>query len=359
MRIVSLLVEAASKRPIYLRHGKGLGLPSGTRLNFRSVRAMTSSEAKLSSPKITDWADSKTGEFHRKPSAFRNTISRAPGAEYHLYVSYACPWAHRTLIVRELKGLQDVIGFTCVHWHLTEGGWHFAAANESLPGENVTPEPFYNFPRLRDLYFKAEPNYSGRFTVPVLWDKQRETIVNNESAEIIRMLYTEFDEFVADEYKGLEFLKGKQKEVDELNAWIYNDINNGVYKCGFATTQQAYDNNIYTLFSSLDRVESILSSSPGPYLLGAELTEADIRLYTTIARFDPVYVQHFKCNLRDIRHGYPAIHKWLRHLYWDIDAFRKTTEFEHIKLHYTKSHSNINPHGITPAGPVPHILPKD
>jgi len=274
--------------------------------------------------------------------------------------------AHRTLIVRELKGLQDIISFSAVHPHMTEGGWHFPTPTDNLPGLNAIPDPLYNSNRLSNLYLRANPHYQGRYTVPVLWDKKEETIVNNESSEIIRMFYTEFDDLIDEKYKGVEFLKGRKDEIEEMNAWVYDGINNGVYKSGFATfvsiippnpprdmelpsinllnsTQEAYDKAVKVLFDSLDRVEQILTNSPGPYLLGEELTEADIRLYVTIIRFDPVYVQHFKCNIRDIRSGYPRIHKWLRHLYWDIPAFRNTTEFEHIKKHYTKSHSQINP----------------
>ncbi|KAI5801727.1 glutathione S-transferase [Peziza echinospora] len=313
---------------------------------------------------ITDWADKETGEFKRKPSVFRNFISREPGAEfppekgrYHLFVSYACPWAHRTLITRSLKGLQDVIDYTAVHWHMDSKGWRFVTPDDQLTGSNVRPEPFYGLKRLSDLYFKVNPEYTGRYTVPVLWDTKTQAIVNNESSEIIRMLYTEFDEFVEEKYKGVEFLKGRVAEVDELNAWVYDDVNNGVYKAGFATSQPAYDAAVLKLFTSLDRIEAILSKNK--YLLGDELTEADIRLYPTIVRFDPVYVQHFKCNIKDIRHDYPAIHRWLRHLYWDIEGFKETTEFNHIKYHYTKSHPQINPHGITPAGPMPHIELKD
>ncbi|KAL7269272.1 S-glutathionyl-(chloro)hydroquinone reductase [Rhizina undulata] len=213
---------------------------------------------------------------------------------------------------------------------------------------------------LKDLYFKANPNYEGRYTVPTLWDKKLQTICSNESSEILRFLYTEFDDLIAEDKKGVTFYpEEKRKEIDEFNEWLYDTVNNGVYKSGFATTQEAYEKNVHKLFESLDRIEEILKKSDGPYILGKELTEADIRLYPTIVRFDPVYVQHFKCNIKMIRHDYPAIHKWLRHLYWDIPAFRETTNFEHIKKHYTKSHSQINPKGITPVGPLPDILPKD
>lgn len=330
------------------------------------LRRLHTTATMSSAQNITEWADKKTGEYNRKASTFRNFISREPGAQfppekgrYHLYVSYACPWAHRTLIVRELKGLQDIISFSAVHWHLGEGGWHFPAPTDNLPGLNAIPDPLYNAKLLSERYHQTNPDYRGRYTVPVLWDKQNETIVNNESSEIIRMLYTEFDDFVAEEYKGVELLKGRKEEIDEMNKWVYDGINNGVYKSGFATTQEVYDKAVKHLFDSLDRVEQVLNTSAGPYLLGPELTEADVRLYVTIVRFDPVYVQHFKCNIRDIRSGYPGIHKWLRHLYWDIPAFKNTTEFEHIKKHYTKSHTQINPHGITPMGPLPDILPKD
>jgi putative glutathione S-transferase len=208
------------------------------------------------------------------------------------------------------------------------------------------------------VYELAEPEYTGRWTVPVFWDKKNQTIVSNESAEIIRFMGTEFDDLVEDKYKQIElYPKRLQSSIDDLNGWMYDLINNGVYKCGFATTQDAYDENVYKLFDALDRVEKILDDSNGPFLLGKDLTEADIRLYTTIVRFDPVYVQHFKCNIRDIRHGYPAIHKWLRNLYWNNPAFKDTTNFDHIKFHYTKSHLTINPFSITPAGPIPNIMP--
>ena len=197
--------------------------------------------------------------------------------------------------------------------------------------------------------------------MPTLYDKKQKTIVNNESSEIIRMFYHAFDGLIKDpKQRDLELLpKDIESQIDKTNEWTYNDINNGVYKSGFATTQEAYENNVLTLFKALDRAEADLKQSGGPYYFGGRLTEADVRLYTTIIRFDVVYVQHFKCNIRDIRSGFPALHKWLRHLYWDIAAFRETTNFTHIKKHYTKSHQQINPHAITPVGPEPDILPKD
>ncbi|PWY72202.1 hypothetical protein BO94DRAFT_550201 [Aspergillus sclerotioniger CBS 115572] len=321
--------------------------------------------------KITDWVnpDDKSGEFKRQVSVFRNWISREPGAEfppekgrYHLYVSYACPWAHRTLITRQLKGLEDIISFTSVHWHLGEKGWRFATTEEQQPSENVTTDPLHSdFTHLRDLYFSNDPDYTGRFTVPVLIDKKTNRIVSNESSEIIRMLYYEFDDLLPTPYKNLDlFPPSLRSSIDATNDWTYNDVNNGVYKSGFATTQEAYEKAVTTLFSSLDRIEAHLAetASKGPYYFGSEITEIDIRLFTTMIRFDPVYVQHFKCNIRDIRSGYPAIHRWMRGLYWDVPAFKETTNFEHIKKHYTKSHKQINQFGITPVGPVPDVLPK-
>ncbi|KAK0645111.1 Glutathione S-transferase omega-like 2 [Lasiodiplodia hormozganensis] len=319
---------------------------------------------------ILNWVDpkDKSGEFKRQTSVFRNFISNKPGAEfppekgrYHLYVSYACPWAHRTLIVRKLKGLEDFVSYTSVHWEMLEKGWRFATPDENIPGANTTPDPLHpDFTHLRDIYFSQNPDYEGRFTVPTLYDKKAKKIVSNESSEIIRMFYYEFDDLLPDEYKQVDlFPEALRNDIDKTNEWTYNDINNGVYKSGFATTQEAYERNVKVLFAALDRVEAHLASSPGPFYFGDKVTEADVRLYTTIVRFDPVYVQHFKCNIRDIRSGYPAIHRWLRKLYWDVPAFGETTQFEHIKYHYTKSHKQINPFSITPVGPEPSILPKD
>jgi len=309
---------------------------------------------------ILNWVDpkDKSGEFKRQASQFRNWISKEPGAEfppekdrYHLYVSYACPWAHRTLIVRKLKGLEDIITYTSVHWHMLDKGWRFATPDERVPGENVTPDPLHpDFTHLRDVYFENNNSYEGRFTVPTLYDKKTHKIVNNESSEIIRMFYSAFDDLLPEKYKTVDlYPEALRKDIDETNDWTYNDINNGVYKSGFATTQEAYEAAVTTLFKALDRVEAHLAKGPGPFYFGDKITEADVRLYTTIVRFDVVYVQHFKTNLRDIRSGYPALHKWLRRLYWDVPAFGETTQFEHIKKHYTKSHRQVNPFVSGPA----------
>jgi len=306
---------------------------------------------------ITKWA-STDGHYRRAPSSFRDTISKdgkftPEKGRYHLFVSYACPWAHRTIIFRELKGLQDIIGVSVVSPKMSTDGWPFAAADE-FPGADK--EPFYGFKHIKELYFKAEPDYSGRFTVPVLWDTKHETIVNNESSEIIRMLNTAFNDIIPEDKKKLHFYpESLRTEIDALNEWVYDTVNNGVYKSGFATTQEAYESNVKPLFASLDRLEGILKGKD--YLIGDQLTEADVRLYTTIVRFDPVYVGHFKCNLGTIRHDYPNIHAWLKKLYWNNPAFKITTNFEHIKTHYYWSHTQINPTRIVPSGPKLHIEP--
>ncbi|KAF2859282.1 hypothetical protein K470DRAFT_219546 [Piedraia hortae CBS 480.64] len=323
------------------------------------------------STNILNWVNpnDKTGEFKRQQSVFRDWVSNEPGAKYpaeegryHLYVSYACPWAHRALIVRSLKGLEKILPFTSVHWHLESGGWRFATPSDGevySPSLNVTEDPNHDktFTHLSQLYFESSPEYTGRYTVPVLYDKIQKRIVNNESSEIIAMLNSAFNSLVDRETYNLNLRPASlEEDIDTTNAWLYDAINNGVYKAGFATTQEAYTTNVTSLFTALETVETHLREA-GPYYFGKELTETDIRLFTTLIRFDPVYVQHFKCNLKDVRSGFPAIHRWLRGLYWGNEAFKKTTVFEHIKLHYTKSHRQINPFGITPAGPERDILP--
>ncbi|KIN00573.1 hypothetical protein OIDMADRAFT_165197 [Oidiodendron maius Zn] len=329
---------------------------------------MSETKKTAAAESINSVVDAATGEFKRPAAQFRNHISSKPGSpfppesgRYHLYVSYACPWAHRTLIMRNLKGLQSIIDFTSVHWYMDLGGigWRFAKADEKLSGENVTPDPVNGVETIRDLYLLAEPNYTGRFSVPVLWDKKTKTIVSNESSEIIRMFATEFNDLLDEDHRSINIIPNSLiASIDKMNQWIYDDINNGVYKCGIAKSQAAYEKNVTQLFDSLDRVESLLANSTGPYILGNELTEVDLRLYPTIVRFDVVYVTLFKTNLDTIRSGFPAIHKWLRHLYWDLPAFGQTTNFEHIKRHYFSSITTLNPEGIVPLGPRPEILGK-
>ncbi|KAF8591298.1 glutathione S-transferase [Ramaria rubella] len=300
----------------------------------------------------------KDGSFKRLDAAFRNHVKK--GAEfapekgrYHLYVSYACPWAHRALITRELKGLQDIISTSVVSPRMGSHGFPFNSADE-FPG--ATTDPVNNAQHIKDLYLKVDPDYGGRFTVPVLWDKKTGTIVNNESSEIIRIFNSEFNDIISPEKAKLDlYPEGLRKDIDELNVWVYDTVNNGVYKCGFATTQTAYQAAVKPLFDSLDRLEKILEGKD--YLIGNQLTEADVRLYTTIIRFDPVYHGHFKCNLRTIRGGYPNLNRWCKNLYWNSDAFKSTTNFNHIKVHYYWSHTTINPTRVVPYGPVPAIEP--
>ncbi|KAI0355843.1 glutathione S-transferase [Trametes cingulata] len=297
------------------------------------------------------------GSFKRKPSTFRDTIEKGGKFEpekgrYHLYVSYSCPWATRTLIVRKLKGLEDLIGLTAVSPRLGEHGWPFANV-DPFPGAEV--DPLYNSKYIKDLYLRADPNFEGRFTVPVLWDKKTETIVNNESSEIIRIFNTAFNALLPEDKAALDlYPAAHRKEIDEINDWVYDTVNNGVYKAGFATAQHAYEAAVIPLFESLDRLEKLLTGKH--FLVGDQLTEADVRLFVTIIRFDPVYFSHFKCNIRTIRDGYPAIHLWLRKLYWNNAAFSSTCRFDHIKTGYYWQ-KNLNPHRIVPVGPVPNIVP--
>jgi len=281
------------------------------------------------------------GHFTRPDSTFRNFISRDPNSRfpaekgrYALYFSPGCPWAHRTLITRQLKGLESIIELYQVHFIMGPDGWYFSGEGGSLP-----EDPLYGFKTLRQLYQKVQPDYDGRVTVPVLWDKKSHTMVNNESSEIIRMFTSEFDDLIPEKLReanrpgGGLYPEPLRAEIDALNAWVYDTVNNGVYKTGFATSQEAYEANLGPLFASLDRLEALLGSHGKRYLLGDHLTEADIRLYTTMARFDVAYHSVFMCNLKSIRHDYPHLHLWLRRLYWDRDedgplraAFYKTTE---------------------------------
>ena len=289
----------------------------------------------------------KDGHFQRVQSTFRNAIDASDANavfpvetdRYHLYVSYACPWAHRTLITRALLGLESHISVNVVDPMLPPEGWYFS----EYPGSTLDQN--HNATYLRELYTRAGADDSVRVTVPVLWDKKQATICNNESREIIRMLSTQF----ATLSNGVELAPKKHREtIDAMIDANYETINNGVYRCGFATTQQAYETAFDELFNRLDEVEQHLSSRT--YLVGEQLTEADICLYTTLIRFDSVYVGHFKCNQQRIV-DYPAISRYLKQLY-EQAAFRETTNMRHIKEHYYKSHTGINPTGIVPKGPT-------
>lgn len=257
-------------------------------------------------------------------------MGRSPSPPFPYLRTSNTPQAHRTLITRILKGLESIIDVYQVHFTMGPEGWYFSGEGGSLPRD-----PLYGFTKLKQLYEKADPGYVGRYTVPALWDKKEGTMVSNESADIIRMFYTEFDELLPEGLREVnrplypEALRG---EIDEMNAWVYDGVNNGVYKTGFAASQEAYDANVRTVFASLDRLEDVLSHGKR-YLLGDRLTEVDIRLYTTLVRFDVAYHPVFLCNLKSIRHDYPRLYMWLRRLYWDRDeqgeargAFYKTTE---------------------------------
>ncbi|GAB4508337.1 MAG: glutathione S-transferase family protein [Sulfuricaulis sp.] len=292
------------------------------------------------------WYDtSKTGgEFIRADSEFRDVVTAdgssgypAGTGRYHLYVSLACPWAHRTLIFRKLKQLEDVISVSVVDPVITEGGWAF---------RDGFTDTVNGFAFLREAYIQASPDYSGRVTVPVLWDKQTKRIVNNESAEIIRMLNSEFNAFTA--VKTDFYPVVLHREIVEINTFVYGRINNGVYKAGFAGSQRVYESAVTRLFAALDEIEARLGQSR--YLVGDTLTEADWRLFTTLIRFDAVYVTHFKCNLRRIE-DYPNLSNYLRDLY-QVPRVAETVDFDHIKRHYFMSHRHLNPSGLVPKGPI-------
>jgi putative glutathione S-transferase len=291
--------------------------------------------------------EDKKGKFVRPSTTFRNWITadgssgfKAERDRYHLYVSLACPWAHRTLIMRQLKGLSDAISVSVVNPEMGDNSWEFS------DGEGCIPDTVNHTRYLWELYTKVEPDYTGRVTVPVLWDKQTGTIVNNESREIIRMLDTEFGEIAKPDVDL--YPKALQPQIDETIDAIYQPINNGVYRAGFATTQEAYEEAVTELFENLDHWETVLGKQR--YLCGDRLTEADICMFTTLLRFDPVYYVHFKCNLRRIV-DYPNLWGYLRDLY-QHPGVKETCNLDHIKRHYYKSHPKVNPTRIVPKGPI-------
>ncbi|KQS76915.1 glutathionyl-hydroquinone reductase YqjG [Rhizobium sp. Leaf384] len=300
------------------------------------------------------WYDtaSTKGHFKRSESQFRNWVTadgeagptgeggfKAEAGRYHLYVSLACPWAHRTLIFRALMGLEDIISVSVVDYLMLSKGWEF----KDGPGD--TEDHLFGAKTLSEIYVRADPHYSGRVTVPVLWDKVQNKLVSNESADIIRMFNTAFDGLTG---STLDFYPAERRsEIDTLNARIYDTVNNGVYKAGFATTQEAYAESVEALFNTLDDLEERLSTRR--YLTGARVTEADWRLFTTLVRFDPVYVGHFKCNIRRVA-DYPNLQGYLKELY-QTPGVAGTVDMRHIKHHYYESHKTINPTGIVPEGP--------
>lgn len=296
----------------------------------------------------TDWYESdEKGRFLREPTQFRNLITAdgssgypAAAGRYHLYVSLACPWAHRVLILRRLKRLEDAISVSVVGHFMGEDGWEFT---DDEPG--ATPDHIHGARFLREVYVKAKPDYTGRVTVPVLWDRVTGTIVNNESREIMRMLDHEFDAFGD---ASVDLCPANLRErVDGVIDAIYAPINDGVYRCGFATEQEAYDEAVEALFEALDHWEGVLSKQR--YTCGDRFTEADVCLFTTLVRFDLVYHTHFKCNVRKIAE-YPSLHGFVRDVY-QIPGVAETCDFEHIRNHYYRSHESLNPKRIVARGP--------
>lgn len=296
---------------------------------------------------VDKWYDTKStgGKFVRSEAGFRDWIKPdgefAPEPDrYHLYVSLACPWAHRALILRKLKGLEHVIGVSVVHHFMGEHGWTFKQ-EAGATGDKINGADF-----LYQIYQKARPDYTGRVTVPTLWDRKRQTIVNNESAEIIRMFNAAFNDLA--EHPERDYYPGDLRaEIDAINPGVYHDVNNGVYKSGFATTQAAYEQACSALFARLDELDARLGKQR--YLAGDRITEADWRLFTTLIRFDVVYHGHFKCNLRRIA-DYAHLSGYLRELY-QVPGIAETVNFEHIKKHYYQSHESVNPTRIVPIGP--------
>jgi glutathionyl-hydroquinone reductase len=291
--------------------------------------------------------EDQQGKFVRPSTTFRDRITAdgssgypAAADRYHLYVSLACPWAHRTLIMRSLKGLTEAISVSIVDPVMGENSWEFSSA----PG--ATPDSVNHAHYLWEIYVKTQPDYTGRVTVPILWDKQTQTIVNNESREIIRMLNTEFAEYATNAIDL--YPEHLQEQIDQTIDAIYQPINNGVYRAGFATQQGAYDEAVTELFTALDHWEGVLNEQR--YLCGNQLTEADICMFTTLLRFDAVYYVHFKCNLRRIV-DYPNLWGYLRDIY-QYPGVKATCNLDHIKQHYYKSHPKVNPSGIVPKGPI-------
>lgn len=287
----------------------------------------------------------KKGAFVRQSSAFRGEITadgssgfKAEAGRYHLYVSYACPWASRAIIYRKLKGLEDVIPMTVVDPVRDEKGWKFLAGD---------PDPVNGFKYLSEAYLKADPGFSDRVTVPLLWDSKTSQPVNNESSEVIRMLNTEFNQWAGNPELDL-YPPALRSEIDRLNELIYKSINNGVYRAGFASTQDAYEAAFVELFEALDQIDDLLATKR--YLTGGEITEADWRLFVTLIRFDAVYVGHFKCNQRRIA-DYDNLAGYLRDLYQQ-PGIADTVNIDHIKRHYYMTHPKINPTGVVPMGPV-------
>ncbi|GIZ45524.1 hypothetical protein CKM354_000868600 [Cercospora kikuchii] len=307
------------------------------------------------------WHSGPEDSFHGKITAhgpFQPEKDR-----YHLYIGLFCPFAHRANLVVHLKQLQHYAGIeTSIVRPYPKGndegwpGWKFNTSDADDNYEGATGDKLFGSKFMHEVYFKAEKEYKGRYSVPVLWDKKLNTIVNNESHELLRDLQTAFNPLLPPGLANITlYPENLRSKIDALAPILQRDLNTGVYKAGFAPDQQTYEKNLPPVFAVLNLLEKLASSNDGPYILGRELTEVDIRVFCTLIRFDVVYVQHFKTNLSMIRYGYPTLYNWLRGLYWNNKAFEETTDFRHIKENYTKSHAGINPRAITPVGPWPHI----
>ncbi|RLM79039.1 glutathionyl-hydroquinone reductase YqjG-like [Panicum miliaceum] len=352
-----------------------LAIPSSLLLTLRLLAARTFSTSAASGYSTTTVKMARsaldevtdTGAFDRSPSTFRSSVSNDASARflavpgrYHLYVSYACPWASRCLAFLKLKGLDHAIGITAVKpiFERTKEtddhlGWVFPTTTDEEPG--AKPDPFNGAKSVRELYEIASPNYAGKPSVPVLWDKQLKTVVNNESSEIIRMFNTEFNDIAGN--PGLDLYPVQLRaSIDDINELVYDAINNGVYKCGFAKKQGPYDEAVTRLYEALDKCEEILGKQR--YICDNQLTEADIRLFVTLIRFDEVYAVHFKCNKKLLRE-YPNLFNYTKDIY-QIPGISSTVNMEHIRKHYYGSHPSINHYGIIPAGPnIDYNAPHD
>eukprot|EP01135_Chromosphaera_perkinsii_P005604 Nk52_evm18s355 gene=Nk52_evmTU18s355 len=324
---------------------------------FIGIMSSKTDEQPSKKPKLGAWADKDTGEYKRQVSSFRDWVKADGSADfkpeknrYRLYIANACPWCNRVMIMRALKGLEDVIPVTLCYPLMTTKSWAFAGAPDYENDPSCKPDPVKGFKYAREIYEAADPNYSARYTLPVLWDTKKNTIVNNESSEICRMLNSEFNALAKN--PKLDTYPAKlQKKIDEVSQMIYDGINNGVYKVGFATKQDAYDKNLKALFECMDKVEKMLEKKK--FLVGDTFTESDYRLFVTTVRFDPVYITHFKCNLKRLT-DYPNILAHLKRVY-NMPGVKETIHMRHIKEHYFMSHTNINPNQIVGAYDGPDL----
>ncbi|PYI31758.1 glutathione S-transferase omega-like 2 [Aspergillus indologenus CBS 114.80] len=278
---------------------------------------------------------------------------------YHLYIGLFCPFAHRVNFVRHLKGLTHIIRTSVVKPYPkgdAKGwpGWKFPATEAEYPGATV--DHLFGEDYLHKVYFRADAEYKGRYSVPLLWDTTSNTAVANESIDILRWLPRAFNAHLPPALAAIDLYPAHLRaKIDAISPWLQADLNTGVYKAGFAETQEVYNEQVIPVFGALNKLERLVAAHGGPFVLGTAMTELDVLLYATLIRFDPVYVQHFKCNLGTIRHDYPVLHNWLKGMYWDVPAARASTDFRHIKENYTKSHEMINPRAITPVGPYPDV----